>query len=1280
MSEEENNKREDAIEEEVLKIEQKRREKEQIGEEKGVFAAEIVGEMEQAFIDYAMSVIVDRALPSVEDGLKPVHRRILYAMSVMGLDHSKPTRKCAKIVGETMGNYHPHGNLAIYDALVRMAQDFSLRYPLIHGQGNFGNMDGDSPAADRYCVTGDSLIITENGLEEINKIANNEDISLNILSKDKKINKASKWFDSGNHETIKITTNKGYSITGTKNHPLLTLTKDYTGKPAFVWKTLENIKQGDFTVIDRREDDFWPENELSLVKYWPKKGDGHQHQKILPHRLDNNLAFILGALVSEGSISENKIEFCNTDEKFIEEFEDKWKKTFPDSLLHKFLKSPSSYGKKDYWRLECHSRYTIEFLRNIGLLAVKSNKKTIPFSLFKSPKHIISHFLKAYFEGDGCIFSAGRKIELNCSSISKKLLSEIQIILLRFGIESKIRLDIGKNLYKLIINGKLNIFRFYKNIGFSSIRKSKRLELITLNYKKDYSATDYVPFISDFVRGLSHDQFIIKHNFDRYSSMKQNYEQISQILLNKTKEDHSSIFRYLLTYNYLFEPIVKIENAGIQNVYSIKVESNCHSFISNGFISHNTEAKLSKISAELLEDIEKDTVKMRPNFSNDLKEPETLPAKLPNLLLNGATGIAVGMATNIPPHNLTEISDAVIYLIENPKATVEDLIGIVKGPDFPTGGLITGPGIKEMYRNGKGKIIIRAKSEIEEDKKGKTSIIIKEIPYMVNKADLVKNIAQLATEKKLPDISDLRDESARGNVRIVIELKKGTEPKFTLNQLYKMTNIQTSFDANLLALVGKQPRVLNLLDILGEYIKYRQIVVRRRSEFDLNKAQERLELVLGLLLALKDIDAVVALIRKSQDTKAAHEALMNKFKMTDRQAKAVLEIRLQQLTHLEADKLKEEENKLKEIISGLEKILGDEKEILKIIKREVNEIKTKFGDERRTKVIRNVDEITEKDLVEKKDVVVMITNSGYIKRVDLKSYKEQKRGGVGVTGADLKDEDFVTKLITCSTHDHLLFFTSRGRLYWLKSNEVPASERQSKGKAIVNLLDLRDETIANVLSVSDFDKGYLMFVTKLGIVKKIAVSDVAKPRSTGVRVMNMPLDGSDVLISVMRITDNQEVLLTTSDGKAIRFNADEVRQMGRASYGVKGIELNDKDEVVSLVPVPIKDSSKTSILTVTNKGYGKRSALEDYRLTGRGGKGVINLKPAEKNGEVVRSLPVTEDSSIIATTKQGMIVRISMDELREMGRATQGVRVVKLKEGDKVADVVLVADEEKVVA
>jgi DNA gyrase subunit A len=379
---------------------------------------------------------------------------------------------------------------------------------------------------------------------------------------------------------------------------------------------------------------------------------------------------------------------------------------------------------------------------------------------------------------------------------------------------------------------------------------------------------------------------------------------------------------------------------------------------------------------------------------------------------------------------------------------------------------------------------------------------------------------------------------------------------------------------------------------------------------------------------------------------------------------------------MEAEKLRDEEKKLKELISELQKILSDEKEILKVIKKEINEVKTKFGDERRTKVIRGVEEITEKDLIEKKDVVVMITNSGYIKRVDLKAYKEQRRGGVGVTGTDLKDEDFVTSMISCSTHDHLLFFTTRGRLYWLKANDVPASERQSKGKALVNVLDLRDEAVASVMSVSDFDKGYLMFVTKQGIVKKVAVSDVSKPRSTGVRIMNMPADGSDVLISVMRVEDKQEVLITTTDGKAIRFNADEVRQMGRASYGVKGIELNAKDEVVSLVPVPTKHPEKMSILTVTDKGYGKRSALDEYRLTGRGGKGVINIRTEDKNGSVVRSLPVTNDSSIIATTKQGMVVRISVDELREMGRATQGVRVVKLKDNDKVVDVVLVPEEE----
>jgi DNA gyrase subunit A len=628
------------------------------------------------------------------------------------------------------------------------------------------------------------------------------------------------------------------------------------------------------------------------------------------------------------------------------------------------------------------------------------------------------------------------------------------------------------------------------------------------------------------------------------------------------------------------------------------------------------------------------------------------------------------MATNIPPHNLTEVADAAITYITKPDVTVDELIEIVQGPDFPTGGIISGPGIKEMYRTGKGRIIVRAKHSVEEDKKGRTSIIVTEVPYQVNKAELVKSIAKLATEKKLPDVYDLRDESAKGKVRIVIELKKDVDPKFTLNNLYKLTNMETAFDANVLALVGKQPRILNLKDIIQEYVKYRVKIVTARSTFDLKKAKDRLEIVQGLLLALKDIDAVVNLIKKADDAKDAHANLMKKFEMTDRQAKAVLEIRLQQLTHLESGKLKDEEKSLKETISELQKILSSQQEILKVIKHELQELKKKFGDERRTKVAKRVEEITEKDLIEQKDVVVMITSGGYIKRVDVKAYREQRRGGTGVSGADLKEEDFVSRMITCSTHDYLLFFTSRGRVFWLKAHDVPSSERQGKGKALINVLDMRDEAISNVMSVKDFTLGYLMFATKKGMLKKLPLKDVSKPRNAGVRVINLPADGSDIVVNVRIVQDKQEVLLITKKGQAIRFNSDEVRSMGRASYGVIGVDLSKTDEVVALEALPLKGS--TTILTTTVKGFGKRTELDEYRVTSRGGKGVITLEVTDRTGDVLTALGVDSKDSIIATSAKGQTIRVGMKDIRVMGRATQGVRIVDLKEGDKVADIVKV--------
>jgi len=807
-----------------------------IGEDRTV-NSEISSEMQKAYIDYAMSVIVSRALPAVEDGLKPVHRRILYAMDQMGLDKG-PTKKCARIVGDVMGKYHPHGDASIYDALVRMAQDFSLRYPLVHGQGNFGSMDADAAASMRY-----------------------------------------------------------------------------------------------------------------------------------------------------------------------------------------------------------------------------------------------------------------------------------------------------------------------------------------------------------------------------------------------------------------------------------------------------TEAKLDKIALELLQDLDKETVPFAGNFDNSLKEPLILPGKIPNLLINGSSGIAVGMATNIPPHNLIEVCDAIISLIDKPNSEIKDLLEIIKGPDFPTGGVMVTENLLGMYSTGKGAVTLRGSVKTESGKT-KEAVIIEEVPYQINKSELVKQIAELARDKKLADVSDIRDESSKGKVRVVIELRKGVDPKFTINRLYKSTNLQTRFNAAFVALDNGVPKTMNLKQILEAYILHRRKIVRKRSEFDLKKSENRLHIVEGLLIAQKQIDKVIETIKKSKTTLEASENLQKKFDLSKKQAEAILEITLKQLTALEREKLEKEEKDLKEIIKELEVILGDEKEILKIIKRELNELKKNYGDDRRTKVIKSIREIEEKDLVLKQDVVITITEKGYIKRMPFKAYHEQRRGGKGVIGTDLSTDDFVKQLLTCSTHDYLLLFTKRGRLMWLKAHKVPETQRYGKGQAIVNLLSIKDDEISSVLSVKDF-KDYLFIVTKKGMVKKIRLDMFSKPRNVGVRIINLPSDNSDSVVDVKRISEKQQVMLMSADGQAIRFNSNEVRNMGRASYGVAGIKLDKGDEVVSMEIVPM-EKTKSTILTITEKGYGKRSEVDDYRITGRAGKGVINIKVSEKTGKVVRTIELDEKDTIVVTTKKGMAIRTKAKAIRVMGRAAQGVRVINLKQGDRVGDVAKLVEVEDV--
>jgi DNA gyrase subunit A len=679
-----------------------------------------------------------------------------------------------------------------------------------------------------------------------------------------------------------------------------------------------------------------------------------------------------------------------------------------------------------------------------------------------------------------------------------------------------------------------------------------------------------------------------------------------------------------------------------------------------------TEAKLQPVSSELLQDIDKETVKFVPNYDGSVKEPNILPGKLPTLVLNGASGIAVGMATNIPPHNLREICDSIVAYIKNPSISVEELSKIVLAPDFPTGGFVQGDMI-ELYKTGRGRLIMRGKI-INETRKNKELIVITEIPYMLNKSHLITQIANLVKDKKVRDISDLRDESSKGKIRIVIELKRDANSKFVINALHKYTRLQDSFNVNFLALVNGQPKILNLIDVMREYVKHRKIIITNRTKFELRKAKNRQEIVEGLLIALKNIDLIISLIKKSNNTTEASEVLMSKFELTKKQAQAILETKLQQLTSLEREKLKKEHEELKQKIEELEKILNDIQEVLKIIIKEVNELKNKYGDNRRTQIIQRIGEISEKDLVQKKDVVVTITDKGYCKRMDVQSYREQKRGGKGSIGSNLSTGDFVKQLITCSTHDYLMFFTTRGRVLWLKAYDIPSTEKYSKGKALINLLSLKNEKVTNVISVKKFDD-CLFMATKKGQVKKISLSNFSKPRISGVRAINLPTDNSDFLIGVELVKKGQEVLLATKKGQAIKFASNDVREMGRASYGVTGIKMAKDDEVVSL---EVLDTD--AILTISKKGYGKRTSIDNYRKTARAGKGVINLKVSEKTGEVVTTAAVNDEDSIIITTAKGIVIRTSLKNIRVMGRAAQGVRIVKLQEGDLVTDLVRVCD------
>ena len=685
-----------------------------------------------------------------------------------------------------------------------------------------------------------------------------------------------------------------------------------------------------------------------------------------------------------------------------------------------------------------------------------------------------------------------------------------------------------------------------------------------------------------------------------------------------------------------------------------------------------TEAKMAKVADELLADIDKDTVDFRDNYDGRMQEPAVLPAKLPNLLLNGQLGIAVGMATNIPPHNLSELVDATVYQIDHDEATLDDLLMFIKGPDFPTSGVVYGKeSLRTAYATGRGGVVVRGVADIVETKKGKYQIVISEIPYGVNKAGLLEKIGDLVRDKKISGISDLRDESARGAVKIVIDLKRDTYPKKLLNQLFKLTPLQTTFHYNMLALVdGIQPRILGLQDIIKEHIHHRQVVVRRRTEFELRKAKERAHILEGLKIALDNIDEVISTIRASETTDEAQQALMKKFKLTDIQARAILAMQLRTLAGLERQKIEDELKELLAIISNLESILADEKKILDIVKNELIELKKLYGDDRKTKIIPGeLGRMTDEDLIAEEQVVVTLTSANYIKRSPIADYKKQGRGGKGRRGMATREEDVIEHVVNASTHDYLLFFTNKGRVFRLKTYEVPAASLSAKGVAIVNLLQLQpEETVSAVININKTDIGKNMIMcTVRGVVKKTPFEQYQNVRTSGLIAIN--LDDGDELKWIRQTDGNNEVVISTSQGQAIRFHEKDARPMGRVSRGVRGIRLRSNDRVIGMDIV----EEGSDIFVISKYGYGKRTKVSQFTPHARGGVGIRSAVVNSKTGELVgvKTLKSTEQEVIIIS-QQGQTIRLGLENIPELGRATQGVRIMRLNEGDEVVSLALV--------
>ncbi len=1225
---------------------------------------ELTTEMRSSYLDYAMSVIVGRALPDVRDGLKPVHRRVLYAMHDLALQPNRPYRKSAFIVGEVMGKYHPHGDSAIYDTLARMAQDFSLRYMLVDGQGNFGSIDDDPPAAMRYCVTGDTRVATTHGTVRIDSIVegtkpnSDNEVDLEVLDRLARPVRASRLFHSGDHPTLCLRTAQGHELTGTHNHPLLCLV-DMAGVPLLLWKLLEEIQPGDRVLVSRTAHE--PGEELS--------------------DRDGQLALLAGAFVSEGWIGPSRAGFNNVDKDFFDAVLAAYDAVVGGRryLASRKIASGSVLHELDVQNLSALHRSPLAELTGLA------REKRVPEFVWRSSGAFKRTFLRALFTGDGSSSRLPRNtIQISYSTYSEQLARDVQLLLLESGVVSRIcRYDKGE--FKVVISNRRDARLFSLNVGFLGAKQEKLdRDLATIPISSRALSHDHVPFMADYIRSgcesrWSDRDWLRRHNVDRIERWEQGGTAIMERIASP---EVRNAVAPLVTGDYFYAEVESVVDAGVQPVYSIRVESDDHSFLTNGFVSHNTEARLARLSTEMLRDIEADTVEWGPNYDESQQEPLVLPARFPNLLVNGAAGIAVGMATNIPPHNLSEAVGTVKAYIANPGIDLAGLMEYVKGPDFPGGGIMSPEGIRDAYASGRASVRIRARAHVEPLKGGRDAIVVTELPFMVKKGGeggLITKIADLVRDKKITGISDLRDESDRSGMRLVIETKRGGDPpEVVLNQLYKRTAMQSTFGVNMVALVDGVPKTLSLKELIEHYVSHQREVVIRRTQFELRRAEARAHILEGLLIALDNLDAVIELIRGSADTDAAKAGLVERFSLSEEQAQAILDMRLARLTALESDKLREEHEELSKRIAELREILGDPARIDALIVEELDEVDKRYGDDRRTEITHFEGDMNIEDMIADQQMVISITHSGYAKRLPLATYRQQHRGGRGVMGMDLKEDDYIEHLHICSTHDFLLFFTNRGKVYRLKVYELPEGARTAKGRALVNVLPMRDgEKVTAVIPTRDFSENkYLVFATAQGLVKKTEFKAYNTPiRADG--IIAIKIRDSDELVQVRLTSGDDDILLVSKSGHASRFSEEAVRPMGRDTSGVKGMnvsaKVNGEPNRVLAMDVARDDSE---LFVVTENGYGKRTSVSEYPVKGRGTKGVLTAKLTEKKGGLAGALIVREHQDLLFISQNGMVQRTEAGGISQMGRPTQGVKVMNMKDDDCVSAVALVVDDD----